>query len=441
MGLLAIRIFAPVTELTAVENNILFVIFGVLAAWIVKPAPYSIIGLLLLVAFWGLGLESAVIFSGFSADGFFFFFGVLLLSRIIVGVDLHLAIADLVVSRIRSVWTLVLATPFVLFLMALPVPSATARTLALKPIFESLVDSGTHAGTHVMLSLGAINRIGGRAYLSGGLAAILTVSVLDQYGYALTWTDWLVHMWVPALLLVVISTVGITLLYNDGVDAILDDSILVIDSDVGFSEPFFNRDRTIVVALLALVIVAWIGSSFVGIPEFLPLLALLSVAFFAPISVADKRTLQGLNWDLLVFFGAALSLPPVLAETNIGAFLVQDILGSILGPPLPFPAFLAGLLCILMLLRIVLIGATFVIIALPLVIQLAAATGHDPLVVTFASIIAGSVVFFPIQTPATMVAFEGRYLTQRDTVLTGFVLLVAAFITTYVSVYLYWPHL
>jgi sodium-dependent dicarboxylate transporter 2/3/5 len=441
LGLIAIRFLAPVVGLTAIENDILFVIFGALAAWIIKPAPYSIVGLLLLVAFWGLGLEPAIIFSGFSANGFFFFFGVLLLSRIITGVDLHLAIADLVVSRVYNVWTLVIATPFVLFLMALPVPSATARTLALKPIFRSLVDTGTNAGIHVMLSLGAVNRIGGRAYLSGGLAAILTVSVLDQYGYALTWTDWLVHMWVPALLLVVLSTAGITLLYNDGIDAILYDSVLVTDPDVGFDEPFFDRDRTVVVALLALVIVAWIGSSFVGIPEFVPLIALLSVAFFAPVRVADERTLQGLNWDLLVFFGAALSLPPVLAETNIGAFLVQDILGNILGPSLSFPVFLAGLICILVLLRILLIGATFVIIVLPLVIQLAAATGHDPLIVTFVSIIAGSVVFFPIQTPATMVAFEGRYLTQRDTALAGFAILVATFITTYVSVYLYWPQL
>lgn len=437
--LLCLRVFTPVDGLASVENDILFVILGALAAWIIQPAPYSVVGLLLLVTFWGLGLDPSLIFSGFSSNGFFFFFGVLLLSRIITGVDLHLAIADLVVSRVGNVWKLALATPFVLFLMTLPVPSATARSLALKPIFRSLIDSDTTAGIHMMLSLGVINRIGGRAYLSGGLAAILTVSVLDQYGYVLTWTDWLVHMWLPALLLVVLSTAGITLLYNDGVDALLDDSELATDPNVGFDEPFFDHDRTIVVTLLGFVIVAWIGSSFVGIPEFVPLLVLLSLAFFAPISVADERTLQGLNWNLLVFFGAALSLPPVLAETNIGEFLVQDVLGNILAPSLSFPAFLAGLLCILVLLRIVLIGATFVIIALPLVIQLAAATGHDPLVVTFVSLIAGSVVFFPIQTPATMVAFEGRYLTQRDTVLAGFAILVAALITTYVSVYLYWP--
>lgn len=442
LALVGARFLVPISGLTPVENDILFVIFGTLVAWIIQPAPYSIVGLLMLVTFWTLGLDPTLIFSGFSADGFFFFFGVLLLSRIITGVDLHLAIADTVVSRIQNVWQLVLATPFVLFLMALPVPSATARSLALKPIFRSLVDSDTTAGTHVMLSLGAINRIGGRAYLSGGLAAILTVSVLGQYGYSLTWTDWLVYMWVPALLLVLLSTLGITILFNDGISGLKGGSSpLVYEPDLGFDERFFNRDRSIVVMLLVFVIAAWIGASIIGVPEFVPLLAILSLAFFAPIGVADEGTLEGLNWDLLIFFGTALSLPGVLAETNIGEFLIQDVLGNVLPATLDFPEFLAVLICILVLLRIVLIGATYVIIALPLVIQLSAAAGHDPLIVTFVSLIAGSVVFFPIQTPATMVAFQGRYLTQRDTVLAGFVMLGAAFATTYISVYLYWPHL
>lgn len=438
--LIAVRLVAPIEGLTAAENDILFIIIGALAAWIIRPAPYSIIGLLMLVAFWTVGLDLTLIFSGFSDDGFFFFFGVLLLSRVITGVDLHLAIADVVISRIRNVWQLVLATPFILFLMALPVPSATARSLALKPIFDSLVDSDSMAGTHVMLSLGAINRIGGRAYLSGGLAAILTVSVLGQYGYSLTWTGWLLYMWPPALLLVVLSTLGITLLYNNGLDGLTgSSSVIVYDSDFGFDEQFFNRDRTFVLVLLVFIIAAWIGASLVGAPEFIPLLVLLSITFFSPIDIANEETLNGLNWDLLLFFGTALSMPAVLAKTDIGEFLVGDVLGSILAPTLGFPAFLAGLMCILVLLRIVLIGATYIIVALPLVIQLSATVGHDPLLVTFVSLLAGSVVFFPIQTPATMVAFQGHYLTQRDTILAGFTMLAAAFVTTFVSVYLYWP--
>jgi di/tricarboxylate transporter len=394
----------------------------------------------MLVAFWSVGLDSTLIFSGFSDDGFFFFFGVLLLSRVITGVNLHLAIADAVVTRIRNVWHLVLATPFILFLMALPVPSATARSLALKPIFNSVVESDSAAGTHVMLSLGAINRIGGRAYLSGGLAAILTVSVLGQYGYSLTWTGWLLYMWPPALLLVVLSTLGITLLYNDGLSELFGSaSVIVFDPDLGFDEPFFNRNRTLVLVLLAVIIVAWIGSSFVGVPEFIPLLVLLSLTFFSPLDIADEKTLSGLNWDLLLFFGTALSMPAVLAKTDIGVFLVEDVLGSILVPTLGLPVFLTGLICILVLLRIVLIGATYIIVALPLVIQLSATLGHNPLLVSFVSLFAGSVVFFPVQTPATMVAFQGQYLTQRDTVLAGFAMLVAALVTTFVSIYLYWP--
>lgn len=440
MLLIGVRFVASIEELTAVENDILFIIIGTLAAWIVRPAPYSIIGFLMLIAFWSVGLDSTLIFSGFSDDGFFFFFGVLLLSRVITGVDLHLAIANAVVSRIRNIWQLVLATPFILFLMALPVPSATARSLALKPIFNSLVDNDSKAGTHVMLSLGAINRIGGRAYLSGGLAAILTVSVLGQYGYSLTWTGWLLYMWPPALLLVTLSTLGITLMYNDGLDGLTGSaSVSISDSDLDFDGPLLNRNRTLVLILLGFIIVAWVGSSFVGVPEFIPLLVLLSLTFFSPLDIADESTLSGLNWDLLLFFGTALSMPTVLAKTEIGEFLVKDILGNILAPTLGFPEFLTGLICVLVLLRIVLIGATYIIVALPLVIQLSATLGHNPLLVTFVSLLAGSVVFFPIQTPATMVAFQGQYLTQRDTVLAGFTMLAAVFVTIFVSIYLYWP--
>ena len=440
-GLGAMRFAFPPDRLTPVEGNVLLIIAVAIVAWIFRPAPYSIIGFQMLIAFWLVGMDQSIVFSGFASEGFFFFFGVLLLSRVITEVNLHVVIAQMIVRRISNVWHLTLLTPFILFLMALPVPSATARTIALKPIFEALVGDNERAAKHAMISLGPINRIGGRAYLSGGLAAILTATVLGQYGYTITWMNWLAFMWPPALLLIVLSTIGITLCYHwERGNFRGENGTETLDlSKISVEHQSFGREQKIVTGLVVVIIGAWIASSLIGYPEFIPLIGLLSLSFFHPIDIADTETLTGLNWDLLFFFGTALSLPNVLQTTDIGPYIVTNLSRNLLSISANFTMFLLVLMLVLVILRVFLIGATFIIVGLPLVIELANTLGYDPLLITLVSLLSGSVIFFPMQTPATLVAFQGEYLTQRDTLVAGGMLYIGALLTILISVRFYWP--
>jgi len=425
-------LFIEIPNINNKAKVVVFTMFFALLLWIVKPIPYSISGLLFLIIMYFFKVNTfSNIFSGFSSTGWFFFFGVLTLSHAVLKTDISERIALVVMKISKNVFIFAIFLPFLLIFQALILPSGTARAILLSPIFHNLlkksgIKKDDSFSRFLMLNLGILNPIASSAYLSGGASTIIAGEVMSNHGIPMNWLLWLKYFWIPITLVVVFSSYQLYFFYNYHSLNISSLSIKIDSTEIAKKISF---EEKCVILIIILVVLLWIVGSYLNISNAIPTLFAIILLYFPGINLLQIDDLKKINWDLLIFIGVSISLANLIISSGAGKWLAEYIFNyAQLLSNSRFTFFLT-LFILLFLIRLIFPSATtFNACILPAVLSSAGHTNHDLLLIAIITILSGMVCFLPFQNIPNLLLFDKGYYRIMDTVITGFIIIISAFI-------------
>lgn len=427
--LLLFILYLDIPNLNNKATIVIVTMFFALILWIYKPIPYSITGLIALVIMVFFRVDTfSNIFSGFSSTGWFFFFGVLTLGYAVLKTDITERIALVVIKISKNVFVFAIFLPFLLIFQALILPSATARTMLLSPIFHNLLTkSGFNKedsfSRFLMLNLGVLNPIASSAYLSGGASTIIAGEVMSNHGIPINWLLWLKYLWMPITLIVVLSSYQLYFIYNYHFLKTYSLSIKIDSTDI---EKKMSFEEKCIILIILLIIFLWIIGSYLNISNSIPAILAIILLFFPGINILKIDDIKNINWDLLIFIGVSISLANLIISSGAGKWLAEYIFyyAQIFSNS-RFTFFLT-LFTLLFLIRLIFPNlTTFNACILPAVLSSASHINFGLLSIAIITILSGVVCFLPFQNISSLLLFENNYYLMTDTILTGFVLIIS----------------
>lgn len=390
-----------------------------LALWLGDIGSKGASALLLLVFVDLLGLVPAqILFDGFAQPGFLFLLAVLFISTAIgvagttARVGQRLLASALDGSR-RYMWQL----PMLMLGSAALVSSATARVSLMHPVLDELVDS-TDAGPglrrYLTLFVANLNPLTSRAFLSGGPGIVVAAELMGRGGYGFGWGEWVLWLGFPVALIFAMSTIGHLLWLRPGRLARVP----------GKPAPFTCEDRFIGVTVAAVVLLWVIGPAFGVGAAAVAVLGMATLAFLPQ----GGSVFRAMPWDVVLFAGATLSFAGILLESGTATWLGELLFGPLENVGSPYLTTLL-VFTVLVLLRLPLSnGISYSAMVFPIVLSLGDLGGLSSLHIAFMALVAGGLVFLPVQSSPTMISYaSGRY-GPRDTVASGLITFVAALV-------------
>lgn len=431
-------------NLSSKGRIVIAIMFFSIILWLLKPIPYSIAGILGLLIMYFLRVDSfSNLFSGFSSKGWFFFLGVLILGHTISKTEIgkKITIIILFISRGNKL-LLAIYLPFMLMIQALIMPSATARTTILSPIFTETLKNyrlkqNEGFSKYIMLNLGVLNPISSSAYLSGGASAIIAGEIINNYGIGINWLTWMAYLWLPITLIIIISSYSLFFVYNYHSLRI----IKLSNSEHYQIKPLSFTEKY-VLFIVSIVIILWILGSFISITPAVPALIGVVLLYLPSFGICNVKDLRNIDWDLIIFIGVSLSLANLLISTGAGKWLAEHITYSARTISTGNLYFIYTSFGFLVLIRLIFPSSTtYNACVLPAMLAVSVNTEINLVNIAFTTILAGTISFFPIQSISSLIMFERNYYKITDTVITGFILLFSTFLVIILAINYYWPYL
>jgi di/tricarboxylate transporter len=285
------------------------------------------------------------------------------------------------------------------------IPSATGRASLVLPLARALAEAlriPDRSGTSAMLGLAAWMGAAPLMFVSltGSGTCLLAWGLLPEASRArFGWIQWLVaalplggFLGLGALVLL------FALLRPAPVDAPPRERIGL---QVALLGPPSGREVAVAI-MLAFTVAGWIAAPWLQLD--LASVALLGLLAASAIGSFDARTLQALDWSMLLFFGAVLGLGRLAAslglDAQVGALIIE-----ILGDSRPGPLGMVLAVALVSLAARILLEQDLTVLLVSLaLIPVATAAGIEPWTVTIALLTTSVAWFLPFQTSSYMVA-------------------------------------
>ena len=303
--------------------------------WIFKPfnLSYSAGGLFLAFFSLAAGLTPAVVFSGFTQSAIWtlvpaLFFGYTLQKT---GLGKRIALAIIRLFK-PSYISLVLAWVLIGVILSILTPSITVRVAIVVPIAVQCcelckLEKGSKGNSLILLTAFAMALLPGSGWLSGALwGPIISgmINAIPETQGLVTFDSWFGVLFLPMVLATIIL-IAASLLVLKPKEKLSDDAINAIKEQPKVK---MGRHEIIAGAILVFVFIMFLTNRFHGIPDAALCLAAV-FAFFLTGVLETKDFNAGVNWDLIIFVGIALSLGAVFTDTGISQWLAGIVVPSL----------------------------------------------------------------------------------------------------------------
>ena len=195
-----------------------------------------------------------------------------------------------------------------------------------------------------------------------------------------------------------------------------------------------QREKSIGI-LMIITILVWV---FFGKEFGLANIAIASVVLAFVFKLLDWREVEeDVNWGIFLMYGGAICLGFAMQITGASHWLAEKLLGNFVQSPW-------GLILSLSLVGLFLTEAisntAVVALMMPLALGLAGDFNIDPRIITLALTIPSGLAFqLPMGTPATALAVSSGFVGIKDTLLSGIIMNIFAWLVFIASIYFYWP--
>ncbi len=410
--------------------------------WITEPIPLAVTGLLIIIIQPILGIMPAGdVFSSFGNQAVFFLIGAFILAGALEKHGLHKRIALKFLSFFEKnpklfTFGIMISCAFLSFIMpehgvaAMFLPIVISILIAMK-----ITPRKSNFGIVSMLSIAYGCSIGSLGTLIGGARNPLTIGMLSDIGYSVSFFDWMTY----SMPIVFISLPLVWL--------ILHISFPIEIKNIASAKTEINRQvsrsgkmgryELTVLCIVVLTIILWI---FVSSPTYfsLAVIAILgSILLFFTGCITWKDVEQRVPWGIILLYGGAITLGIGMQKTGAGSWIAHrlfDVTGN--NPYLV----IFGLIILTVLLTNIMSNVGAVAILLPIGLAIATEVpGVSPLLASMLIALSGGLAFiFIIATPGNAIAYSSGYFSSRDLLKAGVVANIACIGVIFLVAIIYW---
>ncbi len=427
--------------------------------WATEALPLAATALVPLVAFPLLGIQPIrPTAASYGHPLIFLFMGGFLVAQGMQRWNLHRRIALSIAVRAGASPTRLIAGFMVATAFLSMWVSNTATTIMMLPIAASVVSvvilnspNASHKdaqrfGLATMLAIAYSASIGGIATLVGTPPnALFAAFFAQEFGFEVSFAGWMI-LAMP-LVIIMLPTVWLVLtriVYRFDLGA--------SDADVAHGQEEvrsqlralgrMSAPESRVAIVFATMAILWL---FRPLLDDIPLLSGLSdpgiaiagalALFLIPAGntvspgqspesenarLLDWAHAKNISWDVLILFGGGLALAGAFSSTGLAAAL-GDGMGVLAW--LPLLVFVLAIAAMVIFLTELTSNTATVAALLPVVAAIAEATGHSPIVLSVAAVMAASCAFMlPVATPPNAIVFASGYVTVPQMMRAGFAL-------------------
>lgn len=394
--------------------------------WVFEVYPVEITAILLSTFYVIMGVaNSADAFSGYGSDVVWFIFAALVFGIAIdqsgVGKRIATTLMRFSGASFKSMMGIIVVVGLLLSFLT---PAGVERILILYPIcigVAALFVKGSIQGTNTGKLAIAICYLAGNTFgfglLTGIAVNILGVGIIKQIlGIDVYWSQWITWFGVPILVTTLLSIFAAWKLFPP------EDYVLQArkeDASKEFSNqgPMTSTEMRAMVYLL-ITLALWATDRWHHLPSWA--VAILSSALFcAPgIGVIGISQLKKVQFPIVIFSGAAVSIGAVLGKTGVATWMGKALLGTFIKPEMSLPmkgaiTYLVGTVAHVPLVESKTAAAAFT----PAVAAYFKTLGGQALGPSLLSIIsADTVAFFPYMMMPFLAILGLGYLTMKDSV-------------------------
>ena len=347
----------------------------------------------------GLG-KADVVLGGFASTTWFMTLGVLGLGAAITGSGLFYRLSLQLVRffPLNYYWQIVALGFMGIVVMAL-IPQQSARTAIISQMLVNLSESlgyknPSRASTGLFvasfLGLGQL----GFLFLTGSTTSLIAWGLLPaDVRSQFTWGYWFLAALPPTLIVTVIMLLSTILLYRPETQARV--SYEMVQNQLDVLGPL-SRNEWITLGVLLFTLTGWLTVSYHGIDG--AWIALISLCILINTGVLGWGMMKkGIDWELLIYMGATLSIPTLLTQAKVDGWMVGLISPLIL--PLQNSPALAFVIVALISYVVKLMFTSFLTVVTLCValLPLAADMNMSPWVMAMIVLIASEVWFFRFQ--------------------------------------------
>ena len=386
---------------------------------------------------------------GFSSTAVLLVGGALVLAAAMELTGLHRRIALYVLSKVGTKPSrLVIGTIFVSFVLALFVPSATARAGTLVPILLGIVAAFGLAKESKLASLLMITAVQSISIWNIGIktAAAQNMVALGfieaEYGMDITWAEWFLYAapW-SVIMSFVLYFVMTRLIKPDLPDIAEENSLQKQLEELGEMSGKEKRLIIIAVALLVFWSTEGILHPFDSTTVMIAAVAVMLTPIVGILSWKDVQ--QKVPWGTLIVFATGVSLGTVLLETEGASWLSANSFEAMGIHTMPLLVMIAVLAAFNILIHLGFASATslaaaFIPIVIALVESMEPTTFNAIGLVLIMQFVISFGFLLPVNAPQNMLAYGTGTFTVKDFLKSGIPLTIVGYILILLFSATYW---
>jgi anion transporter len=341
-----------------------------------------------------------MVLSGFASTTWFMTLGVLGLGAAITGSGLFYRLSLQLVRffPLHYYWQIVALGLMGIVVMAL-IPQQSARTAIISQMLLNLSDSlGYRNPSRASTGLFVASFLGlgqlGFLFLTGSTTSLIAWGLLPEDVRAqFTWGYWFLAALPPTLVVTVIVLSSAIFLYRPESQARV--SYKMVQNQLDVLGPL-SRNEVVTLAVLCFTLGGWLTISYHRIDG--AWISLISLCILVNTGVLGWGALKkGIDWELLIYMGATLSIPTLLTQMKIDGWLVNLVSPLVL--PLSHSPALAFIVIAVITYTVKLFFTSFLTVVTLTVALLPLATDMNmsPWIIAMIVLIASEVWFFPFQ--------------------------------------------
>jgi di/tricarboxylate transporter len=281
-----------------------------------------------------------------------------------------------------------------------------------------------------MMALNSINRLASTILLTGGITPVVAAALIG----GISWSEWLLMMSVPYVVLLTVGSLLIYFLYRRGFHL----KLPPLPSEE--ARPMSGKEmRTVVITVCASAL--WLTDALHHWHPVVPALLAWIFLLMPRIGVLTWSEFErNIGWANFFVLASSLSLARALTHSGASAWIAQLIVQAV--PQFrDQPALVIAILLVSSVpVRLLIPNITgFLATTIPIAMSIGTATGVNPMICGLAVMIAGdAVLYYPAQSASSLAVYERGYLSAPEIFRFGVWMTFIAFAVVLMVALPYW---
>lgn len=400
---------------------------------VIPPVSSSLVILVLMFFhFPASGVQD--IFSGFRSPVLFFLLATTAMGIALSRSALALLLENWLAGRLADRFPAVLRIAFLLPPLALAVPSSITRNAMLYPVLRDLVGRGIDKkdARDIFLVLGMLNPLASSAFLTGGLAPLISSGLLGGF----SWWKWLAMMGIPYLILIM-AGVGYILIRRKRQAGIA--GRVPSREDFKEEKAVFGRDDYALGGIMLLVVLLWATDFWHGFHPVVPaLLGFLLVLLFYPLAGWGEIQ-RSRAFENMIILGVLFSLINIAEGQGLLDQFSRGV-AEFFPQQLPVQAALLLMVVLTAVFHLFIPNISVCLtILLPLFVKISPVLGINPVVAGLVTTMTVDTLnYYPAQSTPLLMVYDGDCFKPQDVFKFGLAMTVIFVLALFAVILPYW---